>query len=132
MKFHRIWLFWLKYSPNRSLAGPLPQTPLEKFTLFARSPSWFRGWDKRRGEEREGSAGANLSESLIGVARISKLGGTPVSWSEGPMRRWGFGGRAAQWAPSHQLGGLGRAVDTIPTPPDISDLHESCGHACRR
>jgi len=59
-----------------------------------------------------------------------KVGGTPVTWPEGPMRG-GVLGRGSARAPPHQLGGLGRDVTTPPPPPEkISDLHESCGHAC--
>jgi len=42
-----------------------------------------------------------------GVSRISKLGGTPLTWPEGPMRRWGFWGGHRSELPPDQLGGLG-------------------------
>jgi len=45
-----------------------------------------------------------------GVARISKLGGTPVTWPEGPMRMWVFRGGQRSWPPPQEV--LGRAVTT--------------------
>jgi len=69
-----------------------------------------------------------------GVARISKLGGTPVTWPEGPMRGgfFGEGQHSGPLSPSAR-----RSEEschyTPPLPPKISsDLHESCGHASRQ
>jgi len=58
------------------------------------------------------------SDTASGVARISKLGGTPVTWPEGPMRGWGFGGGTAQRhrPPPRQLGGMGESCH-YPHPP---------------
>ena len=56
----RAALFWLKYAPNRLLAGALPQTPLGKLTAFPKTPlAVFRGLllggggRERRGGEGE-------------------------------------------------------------------------------
>ena len=72
-----------------------------------------------------------------GVARILKLGGTPVMRPEGPMREWGFGGGAAQRARSPSARRSGESCHYLPPSPPpkkkiSSDFHESCGHACRR
>ena len=48
-----------------------------------------------------------------GVARISKLGGTPVTWPEGPMRGGVFGEGQRSGPPPHQLGEL----SLPPSPP---------------
>ena len=45
-----------------------------------------------------------------GVARISKLGGTPVTWPKGSMRGVVFGGGAVQWAPSLSARRSGREL----------------------
>jgi len=42
----------------------------------------------------------SCAKSISGIARISKLGDTPVTWLEGPMRGWNFWGGSAQRAPS--------------------------------
>jgi len=49
-----------------------------------------------------------------GVARISKLGGTPVTWPEVPM--WGgvFGEGQRSGPLPHQLGGLGESCHPPP------------------
>ena len=67
--------------------------------------------------------------AISGVARISKLGGTPVTCPEGPMRGGVFGEGQRSGPPPYLLRGLGESVVTRKK---ISDLHESCGHACRR
>ena len=72
-----------------------------------------------------------------GVARISRLGGTPVTWPDGPMRVWVFGEGQRSGPRPHQLGGLGESCHYPPPPPPpkkkkILDLHEPCGHACRQ
>ena len=65
-----------------------------------------------------------LARTVSGVARISKLGGTPVTWFERPMRGGVFfGGRQRSGTPSHRQAVWGRAV-TTPTPQKKS--HRIC------
>jgi len=51
---HKCCSFWLRYAPNRLLAGASPQIQLGKFKALPRPPSWFREWGPW---EREGGRG---------------------------------------------------------------------------
>jgi len=71
---------------------------------------------------------------ISGIARISKLGAHRWRGTKGRCGGWGFWGGAAQRAPSPSAQRSGEELSLPPPlPPKISsDLHESCGHACRR